>query len=135
MRRSMVNNIQINFRKMGCKEWRWMEQAEHQTKQDEVLSLQVPLPQLLYCINISLVDKYIQTLNWGYVSTNVFISPMLSTFWWLLAFLWNSSINSFMVCPISPKFEYKFWKENTNVRTHLCSTSFYTIIWFNILEI
>jgi hypothetical protein len=58
-----------------------MDQAEHHTKQEEVLNLQLPLPQLLHCITTSLGDKYIQTLNWGYVSTNVFISAMLSTFW------------------------------------------------------
>jgi len=58
-----------------------MDQAEHHTKQEESLNLQVPLPQLLHCITIFLVNKYIQTLNWGYVSTNVFISAILSTFW------------------------------------------------------
>jgi len=58
-----------------------MDQAEYHTKQEEALNLQVPLPQLLYCITISLDNKHIQTLNWGYVSTNVFISAILSTFW------------------------------------------------------
>ena len=76
--------------------------------------------QLLHCMIFPLVHKHIQTLNWGYVSTNIFISAMLSTFWWFLAFFWNSSINSFMVCPVSPKFEYKFWKQHTTVITQLC---------------
>lgn len=65
-------------------------------------------------------------LNSGYVSTKFFISAMLSTFWCFFAFLWNSSMSSLMVCPISPKFKYKFCniKRVINIRKRNFSLSF-----------